>query len=35
MREKNVNIRGAFDAFDENKDGYIDTHEFKRTFNIM
>ena len=35
IREKGLDIRQAFMAFDENKDGMIDNQEFKRTFRIM
>ena len=35
IREKGLDIRQAFNAFDENKDGFIDNGEFKRTFRIM
>jgi protein fantom len=35
IREKNLNVRQTFDAFDENKDGMISRPEFVQTFKIM
>lgn len=35
IREKNLSIREAFGAFDENKDGFISYAEFTKTFKIM
>jgi Ca2+-binding EF-hand superfamily protein len=35
IREKELNLREAFEAFDEDKNGLIDVLEFQRTFRIM
>ena len=35
IREKNLSIRQAFLAFDENKDGMISSKEFMKAFSIM
>ncbi|OMJ69796.1 hypothetical protein SteCoe_32381 [Stentor coeruleus] len=35
IREKNLSIRQAFSAFDENKDGMISPSEFIKTFRVM
>lgn len=35
IREKGIDIRQAFDAFDNDKSGTIDGEEFRRTFRVM